>query len=162
MEGIDYYGYVVYKDGSIRGKRGDMLKTRLNPNGYETVDLYIDHKTKTVPVHIIIASCYHYKPYNATCVHHKNSVKTDNRACNLQWVTASQNNRFHAIDSKNGHRVCCDDGCFKIEYTSIGDASCCEEVSESHIRYWLNKGRRDKQGRLWFDSDETKLYLRQR
>ena len=42
-------------------------------------------------MHRVVAHCWIENPTNAKLVHHKNEIKTDNRADNLEWGTASQN-----------------------------------------------------------------------
>lgn len=47
-------------------------------------------------VHRLVADAFIPNPHELAQVNHKNGVKTDNRAANLEWVT-NQGNRDHAV-----------------------------------------------------------------
>ena len=42
-------------------------------------------------VHRIVAELFIHNPDNKSCVDHINGDRSDNRACNLRWVTYSEN-----------------------------------------------------------------------
>ncbi|MCA3247055.1 MAG: HNH endonuclease [Azospirillum sp.] len=46
--------------------------------------------------HRMVATCWVENPTNAPHVHHLNHDKSDNRACNLAWVTPKQHMENHA------------------------------------------------------------------
>lgn len=58
-------------------------------NGYEAVR--IDGKYEYV--HRIVAEAFYGEPFEGAQVDHLNAVRNDNRAENLEWVTAKENNR---------------------------------------------------------------------
>lgn len=53
-------------------------------------------KKKTMTVHRAIALAFHPNPLGLKEVNHKNGIKTDNGALNLEW-TSSSKNRQHAF-----------------------------------------------------------------
>jgi hypothetical protein len=54
-------------------------------------------------MHRVVAFCWLDRPEGATHVHHKNEIKTDNRADNLEWVTPKQH--FTERHTGMGHHV---------------------------------------------------------
>lgn len=101
-EPVNYYGYMVYENGDIMGKRNKILKPRDNGEGYNAVVLYIGDSIKNMKVHRLVAICYIENPLNKPQVNHKNGIKKDNRVENLEWATQSENIR-HA--DSNGLRI---------------------------------------------------------
>lgn len=71
-------------------RKGGFLKPLKVPNGYRHVVLCDGGTKQRVAVHRVIAEAFHGEG-GEMMVNHINGVKADNRACNLEWVTASQN-----------------------------------------------------------------------
>lgn len=100
----NYEGYYeVSSNGEIRsverivggiGERklhGKPVKLRISCSGYLQVGLCKDGKTKSCKIHKIVASVFVPNPENKPCIDHINTNRTDNRACNLRWVTLKEN-----------------------------------------------------------------------
>ena len=62
--------------------------------GYRSVFLCKNGTTKCYTIHRLVAILFVQNPHNYKCVNHKNEIKTDNRADNLEWCTQAYNNRY--------------------------------------------------------------------
>lgn len=69
-----------------------ILKPITDSFGYRIVNLHTGGKQKTHKVHRLVCQAFHENPENKPHVNHINEIKTDNRACNLEWATAKENN----------------------------------------------------------------------
>jgi len=93
---IGYEGlYTVSKSGKIyknRYYRGKIkMKFVLDKNGYNTIGLTKNRKQKKYRCGRIVALAFLENPENKKTVNHKNGIKSDDRICNLEWATYSEN-----------------------------------------------------------------------
>lgn len=91
MQYKDYFGYKVYEDGTIIGRRGKPMKQVDNGRGYLIVSLYLDKRTTTKAVHVLVAECFVPNPQNLPEVDHEWPDKRNNHKDNLRWVTRGKN-----------------------------------------------------------------------
>jgi hypothetical protein len=90
--------YFTTEDGHIyslnykRTGKTKIMKPAISTDGYlKTVLLDDGGKYHTIAVHRFIALVYFgEKPFKHE-VNHKNGIKTDNRVCNLEYITHQQN-----------------------------------------------------------------------
>ena len=87
--------YLITKDGTVYSKfAGRFLNLQINDNGYYRVYFTINKKGSFHYVHRLVAFAYlsdtRKEGYQ---VNHKNSNRLDNRLENLEWVSASENNK---------------------------------------------------------------------
>ena len=95
---VPYTRYEVSNLGRVRNARtGQVLRPRKVSRGYRKVTLYYKGQQKHCLVHNLVATAFVEGWREGLQVNHKNGVKTDNRAENLEWVTSSENHR-HARD----------------------------------------------------------------
>jgi hypothetical protein len=86
-------GYWVTRDGHVWSEKlgGSWIKER-EFDRYKALDFAIGGQTKTKRVHRLVAHCFHGPPPTEDHeVHHKNELRYDNRAENLEWVTREEN-----------------------------------------------------------------------
>ena len=83
---------VASKKGSKQYRKERILKPWTNRGGYLQVTLCNGSNKRTAPqVHRLVCKEFHKNPENKPEVNHINEDKLDNRACNLEWVTAKEN-----------------------------------------------------------------------
>jgi hypothetical protein len=133
--------------GRIHHTRGMVLKDSLNKGkGYYRVSLSDGHRNYThYEVHRLVA--LHFVPgyKEGLVVNHKNEIKTDNRAENLEWCTYQYNLNYSDVVAWKRRPV--------YQYTMEGDFiakhKCCADVEKQfgtypgamvHIMYYSKTG----------------------
>ncbi len=81
----------VYKDGRVAYFSQTVLKPSVNHKGYYKVHLSVGSKKHSRYLHRLIAQSFLKNEQNKETVNHKNCIKTDNRPCNLEWMTNIEN-----------------------------------------------------------------------
>ena len=120
--------------GRVRNSSGHFLKPAINTNGYKHLSL----SGKDYRVHRIIAQTFLPNHGRLRDVNHKNGDKLDNRMCNLEWVSHSQNELHKIYKLKTPGRLlkpmrkvmCLENG--KI-YESISSACRDLNIKTQHI-----------------------------
>ena len=100
LDFLGYPNYTITDDGRVfslnynhTGKKVE-LKQNENTQGYKHVCLSKNGKSKTIPVHRIVALSYLPNPDNLPSVNHKDEVKTNNIVGNLEWCSIKYNNTY--------------------------------------------------------------------
>ena len=87
-----YDCYAVSNMGNVKNMRtGRVLNPSIRPDGYRSVLLSRDGKKMSIRVHQLVAQYFLEKEEEKTDINHKNGVKHDNRAENLEWCTKKEN-----------------------------------------------------------------------
>lgn len=66
-------------------------------NGYMSLTLQVDNKTKSFYVHRLVAEAFIPNPNLKKTVNHINEIKHDNRVENLEWATYSENLNYNNL-----------------------------------------------------------------
>ena len=82
---------------SVKYSKPFVHKERLNVDGYVKATFMKGGKSYETTVHRLVAKHFIENPDNLETVNHKNGVKNDNRAENLEWMTRSEQMQ-HAHD----------------------------------------------------------------
>lgn len=83
-------GLVATSEGNIY-MNGRPVKQYTRRNGYLQINITVDGKHKNLYAHRVCAGALCENPNGLSQVNHKNGIKHDNRAENLEWVTQSRN-----------------------------------------------------------------------
>ncbi len=95
---VPYTRYEVSNLGRVRNAHTEqVLRPSKDGAGYLKLILCYQGHEKTCTVHNLVATAFVEGWREGLQVNHKNGVKTDNRAENLEWVSSSENHR-HARD----------------------------------------------------------------
>lgn len=88
--------YDVSSSGEIRSlfRYKRVLKPSVQKNGYATVELFKNKKSKRLLVHRLVALAFIPNPKGLPQVNHKDEDKLNNSASNLEWVTAKENMNY--------------------------------------------------------------------
>lgn len=91
---VGYEGkYSVSDKGRVKNiKKGNILSPGKNMRGYHQVNLFKKGR-KIKSVHRLVATAFIPNPENKEQVNHKNFNTIDNSVENLEWVTASENQK---------------------------------------------------------------------
>ena len=122
IRSLDHYSREFINNGTPcrQFRKGKILKGTHDFDGYVGVDLYGDTggKPKTCQVHRLVAKTSILNPDNLPQIDHLNGIKDNNRVCNLEWVSCTEN--IHRV-WKNGRASnvgkvgktckCIDDNC---------------------------------------------------
>jgi hypothetical protein len=156
---VSSYGRVFSRNYRRTGKVSELAysylidKRRKSKTHYVRSKMYHIDKNKGVKIHIIVASTFLIKnDNNLDQVNHINGIKSDNRACNLEWVN-NKENQLHAFEkglqvAKLGsdHSMAIIDESIAMEikkmlkFTSAMDISRILGVSK-HIVYDISRGK---------------------
>lgn len=102
---VSNMGNVRSADRTIKVKRGDseyflttkgkVLRGQARRHGYLSVWLYkLDGSKRQESIHRLVAEAFCIRRDGDTDVNHKNEIKTDNRASNLEWCTHKENSNY--------------------------------------------------------------------
>lgn len=105
--------YQISDMGRIKNKAtGDILKPS-ESGYYRHIELRYGIN-KNVLIHRLVAEAFIPNPLNLRCVNHKNEIKTDNRAENLEWCTQRYNLLYGKNATQRNQRI--------IQYDLQGNA----------------------------------------
>lgn len=84
--------YEVSNTGKIRNRRtGRIMRTSINSNGYEQVQLHKDGNMYTRRIHRLVADTFYDGDHSNLDVNHKDGDKLNNNIDNLEWCTRQEN-----------------------------------------------------------------------
>ena len=93
---ISSFGQVKSLARSCKGRhiKEEIIKKPSKAKGYLRVGLSKNGTIKYYSVHRLVAEAFIENKNNLPQVHHKDSVRTNNKVENLEWCTCKENNRY--------------------------------------------------------------------
>jgi hypothetical protein len=160
----EYEGeYEVSNFGRVKSKKHNkeiILKGGIDLSGYHIVSLSFNTKQTTKTIHRLVAEAFIVNFNNKKTVNHINGIKTDNRECNLEWNTYSENH-LHAfrlgLNKSNKHVSVTQYskfGNFIRTFNSIKEASRCTGVKSSGI-CMCAKGKSETAGKYKWKTNKN-------
>lgn len=126
----DFPGYYVTDCGDVYSRNGKehrikKLKQQTDRYGYPCIHLWNKGKMGFFHIHTLVARAFIPNPENKHTINHKNGIRTDNRASNLEWLSIQENiihayKVLHRKPSRHTKVQCVETG--KI-YNSITEAA---------------------------------------
>lgn len=141
-------------NAGISKRSGERLLKPFLSRGYYRVSLLKGAEINKFQVHRLVCQAFYQNPENKIQVNHKNGVKLDNRAVNLEWVTPSEN-QFHAHETglnvsvrgsyhPNSKKIICTT--LGLEYANGVEAATSLGLSESSVKRVANNVQLHTQG----------------
>lgn len=100
----DYPNYQISKCGIVKNNKDKIIKSRININGYQIINLSKDNIKKTFALHRLIGTHYIEKKNENLCLlDHIDRDKLNNSIDNLRWIDYNGNNRNKSVYNKCGY-----------------------------------------------------------
>ena len=83
--------YFVSNLGRVKNVSNKLLKITINNSGYQHTRLFNGKSWKWYYIHRLVAQAFIPNMTNKPDINHKDGNKLNNKSCNLEWVTKSEN-----------------------------------------------------------------------
>ena len=137
----------------VRHYHETLLKPKRHRAGYLYVVMCNSGIHKRIGIHQLVAMTFVTGYKHGLIVNHKNEVKDDNRAENLEWCNYTYNNTYgvqfkHRYD-KRKMKVVRHIGSTSTEYESINEAARRTGHPSTVIARWCKKINKPQDGSMW-------------
>ena len=97
-------GYEAHNGGKIRRTDTRHIRIPFSQNGYHAITVYINGVAYKKYIHRLVCEAFHGSPPIGD-IHaaHQNGKRADNRACNLGWITRSENEHQKILHGTSNH-----------------------------------------------------------
>jgi len=107
---------IICSNGSKRIAKIKIKNIFIYKSGYAYTGLSKNKKDKSYTIHRLVAETFIPNPENKPYVNHINGIKNDNRAENLEWVSASENelHKYNVLGRLNARRKLSEEAVYDI------------------------------------------------
>ena len=132
---------------SLKYGKEKILKPGKDRGGYLHVDLCKDGHAKSVLIHRLVATAFISNPSNLETINHKDEVKTNNVASNLEWMSMkdninySQARQVQMFDKSTGELL--------ATFPSTREAARVTGIANTHISACCLGNRKSAGGYIW-------------
>ena len=141
---------------SLKFGKEKILKPLKHPCGYLQVNLWKDGHIKNTYVHRLVAEAFIPNPSNLETVNHKDEVKTNNAANNLEWMSRADNNNYGTRNKRVGEAFSKQVQMFDkytgellATFPSLHEAKRVTGIYQSNISECCNGKRKSSGGYKW-------------
>ena len=132
---------------SLKFGKERILKPGKTHSGYLLVNLCKDGHTKPILVHRLVAEAFIQNPNNLETINHKDEVKTNNVASNLEWMSIADNIRYSVNKSvQMFDKKTCE---LLATFPSTIEAERVTGIDHSHISKCCNGKLKSAGGYVW-------------
>lgn len=90
---------------SLRFNKERILRTQIDKQGYQYINLNDCGKTIKIKIHRLVANAFIPNPDNLPIINHKDENKCNNCVENLEWCTYQYNNTYNDRAKKSGKKI---------------------------------------------------------
>lgn len=147
--------YLISNEGRLKNaKTGKVHAINLDSDGYPHYLLCANGNKKTITAHRLVALAFVENPLQLPCVNHKDEVKTNNSAANLEWCSVKYNNDYGTRKRRAAERCSVPveqmkDGGVVATFSSALEAHIQTGIDYSKIRMCCRKERITAGGYQW-------------
>ena len=136
---------------SLWNGKEKILKPGKNSSGYLLVSLHKDGHGKTVKIHRIVAEAFIQNPQGLETVNHKDEVKTNNVASNLEWMSREDNVAYSQphLSKRSVQMFDKQTGELLATFPSLMEARRVTGINQSHISECCNVKLKSAGGYIW-------------
>lgn len=148
--------YQVSNLGRIKSLKNNKIRKNVKDKiGYERIMLSKNNKIKLHYIHRLVAEAFIPNPNNLPQVNHKDEIKSNNIANNLEWCTQEYNNiygnRIKTVKEKLSKEIYQFDlnGKFIKKWDNINQIKSEMNINCCHIGDCCNNKRKKAYGYIW-------------
>ena len=152
--------FVKCRNGRVKHFLGKLKHLRTDKDGYKCVSLWKNSKSYNKRIHRLVAEAFISNPNNYDVINHKDEIKDNNCAANLEWCTVDYNNRYGSKTKNTRKQInqSALDGNFIKTWDSLLSAAKYYNCSRSNLTEVCKGRQRTCKGFIWkYEGNEGEI-----